>query len=232
MPTVVLIRHGRTAANASGVLAGRDDVALDDTGLDQAEALAKRLGDVHPAAVVSSPLERCVRTAGNLVDDSGDLRIDDRLNECDYGDWSGRSLSDLRKHSLWKVVQDHPSGAVFPSGEAMRDVQQRAVEAVRDHDARISRSAGRSAVWFAVSHGDVIKSVVADALGMHLDHFQRIVIDPCSLTAISYTDRRPFVGRVNDVGGDTGFLRSTGRRRRRSANSDGVVGGGRGGAAR
>jgi len=111
-------------------------------------------------------------------------------------------------------------------------VQARAVATIREHDARIAAGAGHSAVWFAVSHGDVIKSVVADALGMHLDHFQRLAVDPCSLTAISYTERRPFVLRLNDVGGDVGFLRITRRRSRKTASSDGVVGGGRGVGAR
>ncbi|PSK93815.1 putative phosphomutase (TIGR03848 family) [Haloactinopolyspora alba] len=233
MPTVVLVRHGRTAANASGTLAGRTPgVGVDEAGLSDVHDLAGRLRGIRPAAVVSSPLERCVQTARVLTGDDAAISTDERLTECDYGSWTGRALSELRRQKLWRVVQEHPSGAVFPDGEAMRDVQDRAVAAVREHDARVAESAGPSAVWFAVSHGDVIKSVVADALGMHLDHFQRIVVDPCSLTAITYTDRRPFVVRVNDVGGDLGFLRAAGRRRRRGASADGAVGGGRGSRAR
>ncbi|WP_298324163.1 histidine phosphatase family protein [Haloactinopolyspora sp.] len=233
MPTVVLVRHGRTAANAAETLAGRTPgVDLDDTGVAQAEALARRLDGVRPAAIVSSPLERCVRTAQLLAGDSGTVAVDENLTECDYGRWTGRPLAELRREKLWRVVQEHPSGAVFPGGESLRAVQARAVATIREHDARIAAEAGHSAVWFAVSHGDVIKSVVADALGMHLDHFQRLAVDPCSLTAISYTERRPFVLRLNDVGGDVGFLRITRRRSRKTASSDGVVGGGRGVGAR
>ena len=232
MPTVVLVRHGRTAANAAGILAGRTPgVDLDDAGAAQAQALAQRLAGIRAAAIVSSPLERCVRTARVLAGDSGTVDVDEQLTECDYGTWTGRPLAELRREKLWRVVQEHPAGAVFPGGESLRAVQARAVESVREHDARVATQAGRSAVWFAVSHGDVIKSVVADALGMHLDHFQRLAIDPCSLTVISYTERRPFVLRLNDVGGDVGFLRGR-RRKARASSGDGVVGGGSGVGAR
>ena len=117
----------------------------------------------------------------------------------------------------------------FPGelGESMLAMQLRAVEAVREHDAAVAKAHGDGAVWVAVSHGDVIKSVLADALGMHLDAFQRIVVDPCSVSVIRYTPLRPFALRVNDTGGDLSGLvpppRS--RRRRRPASSDAVVGG-------
>ena len=235
MPTVVLVRHGRTTANVSGVLAGRSPgVGLDDVGVAGAAALAERLGSVQPAAVVSSPLERCVQTATAIAAGRGpafDVGTDDGLTECDYGEWTGRSLADLRREKLWKVVQEHPSGVVFPGGESLRAVQVRAVTAIRERDAELARKHGAEAVWFAVSHADVIKAILADALGMHLDQFQRLVIDPCSVSVVSYTERRPFVLRVNDLGGDLGFLRSPARRRRRASRSDAVVGGGAGDAA-
>ncbi|NDL55987.1 MSMEG_4193 family putative phosphomutase [Phytoactinopolyspora mesophila] len=225
MPVVLLIRHGRTNANASGTLAGRaPGVPLDETGEEQIRQLSARLGGRIPARVVSSPLERCVQTAGFF---SGDVRLDERLLECDYGQWTGARLNELRRTALWKVVQEHPSGAVFPDGEAMRAMQARAVEAIRDHDAQVASADGANATWIAVSHGDVIKSVVADALGMHLDHFQRLTVSPGSVTAISYTERRPFVLRLNDTGDDLRSLWSA-RRRRRAPSSDGVVGGGAG----
>ncbi|PZF82938.1 histidine phosphatase family protein [Jiangella anatolica] len=231
MPTVVLIRHGRTTANVTGVLAGRSPgVGLDDTGRAGAEALARRLEPVRPAAVVSSPLERCVQTA-TAIAAGRDVVADEGLIECDYGDWTGRPLGELRREKLWKVVQEHPSGVVFPGGESLRAVQQRAVDAVRRRDAELASSHGAGAVWFAVSHADVIKAVVAEALGLHLDHFQRLVVDPCSVSVVSFTERRPFVLRVNDTGGDLGFLRSPARRRRRATRSDAVVGGGAGDAA-
>lgn len=226
VPVVLLVRHGRTAANASGTLAGRTPgVRLDEAGEEQARRLAKRIGGQRLSRTVSSPLERCVRTAGELSDD---VRIDERLTECDYGQWTGESLTRLRRLALWKVVQEHPSGVVFPDGESMRAMQARAVEAVREHDAQVSAEDGPAAVWAAVSHGDVLKSVIADALGMHLDHFQRLVVDPGSVTAISYTSRRPFLLRLNDVGEDLRSLWPPRTIRRRTGSSDAIVGGGAG----
>ena len=229
VPTVLLVRHGRTTANASGVLAGwTPGVALDDRGREQVAALRARLARVPLAAVVSSPLQRCEETARALLDGRGsELATDERLGECHYGDWTGQELKRLAKDPLWKVVQAHPSAVRFPGteGESMRDMATRAVDAVRDWNTRL----GEHAVWVAVSHGDVIKAVVADALGVHLDQFQRIVIDPASVTVVSYTDLRPFVVRVNDVGGDlSGLVPPKRRPRRRAASSDAVPGGGAG----
>ncbi|AYY13476.1 MSMEG_4193 family putative phosphomutase [Actinobacteria bacterium YIM 96077] len=223
MPVVLLVRHGQTAANTSGMLAGRSPgIALDATGEDQISQLGERLGKQKLARVVASPLDRCVQTARVL---DADVQLDERLLECDYGEWTGRSLSDLRRLKLWRVVQDHPSGASFPGGESLRAMQARAVEAVREHDAEVAAASGRNAVWAAVSHGDVLKAIVADALGLHLDQFQRIVIDPASVTAISYTERRPFLLRLNDTGGDLRGLWKA-QRRRTARSSDAVVGGG------
>ncbi|MDP9396730.1 MAG: MSMEG_4193 family putative phosphomutase [Actinomycetota bacterium] len=237
MTTVVLVRHGRTTANAAGVLAGwSPGVALDDAGRQQAAALAHRLAAVPLAAVVSSPLERCRQTAAALVEGRAgglatDVSTDERLGECRYGDWTGKEIKKLAKDPLWRVVQAHPSAVTFPSsdgfpGESMRDMQLRAVDAVRDWNARL----GEDAVWVALSHGDVIKAVAADALGVHLDQFQRVVVDPCSMTIINYTPLRPFVVRLNDVGADVSALmppKRRGRRARRAAG-DAVVGGGAG----
>jgi probable phosphomutase (TIGR03848 family) len=226
--TVVLLRHGRTTANTGGVLAGwTPGVQLDDTGRAQAEAVAARLAAVPLAAVVSSPLERCVQTAEAVV--AGRevvLQTDDRFGEARYGDWTGRALKELVKDPLWKVVQQHPSAAVFPGaeGEGLAQTQARAVAAVREWNAKL----GPDAVWLACSHGDVIKAVLADALGLHLDQFQRIVVDPASISIVTYTDTRPFVVRLNDVGGDVSALIPPKRRARRRRSSDAVVGGGAG----
>jgi probable phosphomutase (TIGR03848 family) len=232
LSTVLLVRHGRTASNTGGVLAGwTPGVSLDETGRAQSEALAARLMPVPLSAVVSSPLERCVETAQLLVAerDGQEVQLDDRLGEAHYGDWTGKELKKLAKDPLWKVVQAHPSAARFPGehGESLRDTQARAIDAVREWNAKL----GPEATWLACSHGDVIKAVVADALGIHLDLFQRIVIDPCSLTVVTYTDLRPFVVRVNDTGGDVEALLPPKRRRprrRRAVDSDAVVGGGAG----
>ncbi len=158
--------------------------------------------------IVSSPLERCQQTAQFIAEDRGvAVETDARLIECGYGDWTGQEIKKLAKDPLWKVVQSHPSAVTFPGegGEAMRDAQVRAVDAVRSWNDKL----GSNATWLACSHADIIKAIVADALGMHLDTFQRIVIDPCSVTVINYTALRPFVVRVNDTGTDLGDLART-----------------------
>jgi probable phosphomutase (TIGR03848 family) len=229
--TVLFLRHGRTSANATGVLAGwTPGVALDDVGRAQSQAVAERLAGVPLAAVVTSPLERCVETAQAVLAGRDGLRprIDERLGEARYGDWTGRRLTELAKDPLWKVVQQHPSAARFPGdgGESLAYTQARAVAAVRD----INASVEPDALWLACSHGDVIKAILADALGMHLDQFQRIVVDPCSISVVQYTATRPFVLRMNDIGGDLSGLLPPKRRgrRRKAAGSDAVVGGGSG----
>jgi probable phosphomutase (TIGR03848 family) len=209
MPTVILVRHGRSGANSNGVLAGRSPgVKLDETGQQQSEAVGERLAGLPLASIVTSPLERCKQTAAAIAARHQLLRpaTDRRLTECGYGDWTGRKLSTLAKEPLWAVVQQHPSAVTFPNGESMRAMQQRAVDAMRDHDARVADSHGSDAVWVAVSHGDVIKAVVADALGLHLDSFQRIVVDTASTTIITYTATRPFLVRLNDTGSELASL--------------------------
>jgi probable phosphomutase (TIGR03848 family) len=234
--TVLLLRHGRTAANAEGTLAGRQPVELDERGQAQANAAGERIkaAGVVLAEVVTSPLIRCQQTV-SLALPGVEAVADDRLVECGYGDWEGQPLRKLAKEKLWPVVQHHPAGAVFPGtqGEAMADMAARAIAAVRDWDSRVTTSNGPEAVWLACSHGDVIKAIAADALGMHLDQFQRITVDPGSLTIIRYTPTRPFVWRLNDTGGDLSGLRPRPRkkrasRRRLDASGDAAVGGGAG----
>jgi probable phosphomutase (TIGR03848 family) len=229
--TVLLLRHGRTTANADGGLAGRRPVELDDTGRAQAEAVAGRLAGVPLAAVVTSPLIRCRQTL-QLSLPHASPTVEERLTECGYGEWEGQPLKKLAKEPLWRVVQQHPSAVVFPGGEAMAAMSARAVAAVRDWDARVTAEHGPDAIWLACTHGDVIKAIIADALGMHLDQFQRLVVDPASVTAIRYTPVRPFVLRLNDTGGSLAALVPPKRRRRssrtRAADSDAVVGGGAG----
>jgi probable phosphomutase (TIGR03848 family) len=226
--TVVLVRHGLTAMTGPVLAGWTPGLHLDERGQAQADAVAERLRLVPFDAIVSSPLDRCLDTAAAVAEGrEADVQVDERLGECRYGDWTGRPLKELVKDPLWKVVQGHPSAVVFPGpeGEALRDTQARAVGAVRDWNARL----GPDATWLACSHGDVIKSVVADALGLHLDQFQRITIDPCSVTVLRYTELRPFAVRVNDTGGGvTDLLPPKRKSRRRKASSDAVVGGGAG----
>jgi probable phosphomutase (TIGR03848 family) len=208
MATVILARHGRTVANATGVLAGRSPgVVLDDVGVRQAEAAARRLDGLTLAAAVTSPLERCKDTASIMLRGTGvRARVERGLTECDYGEWTGRPMKELVKEELWKVVQAHPAGVRFPGGEAMAEMSSRAVRAVRRWDARVRADAGDHAVWLAVAHGDVIKSVLADALGVHLDAFQRIVVDPASLSVVHYTPERSYVLAMNTVDGSMTHL--------------------------
>lgn len=232
MATVILARHGRTTANATGVLAGRTKgVGLDDLGIGQARAAGERLSGLPLAAIVTSPLERCRQTAREIrAAQPTTLKVASErgLLECDYGDWTGRELKALAKEDLWRTVQAHPSAAVFPGGESMAGMAARAVEAVRRWDARVEAEHGPDAVWVAVSHGDVIKAVLADALAMHLDAFQRIVVDPASLSVVRYTPMRPFVVASNSTAGDLAHLKPPAKKRRRRASSDAAVGGGGG----
>lgn len=226
MPTLILARHGRSTANTEGVLAGwTPGVALDERGAAQAAALPGRLAALPIAEIVSSPLQRCQETIRPLLDARPGLtaHTEERIGECHYGDWTGRKLADLKDEPLMDVVQSHPTAAAFPGGESMRAMQTRAAEAVREWNARVERDHGADAVYVMCSHGDIIKSLVADALGLHLDLFQRISVEPCSITAIRYTRLRPFLVRL----GDTGDFASLAPREEPAAG-DAAVGGGAG----
>jgi probable phosphomutase (TIGR03848 family) len=205
---VLLVRHGLTAGTGT-VLTGRTPgIALDDRGREQAAALAMRLASVPLDAIVTSPLERCRQTADAIAAARNGQPVavteDGELAEVKYGDWTGKPLKRLAKEPLWRVVQAHPSAVRFPGkdGESMPDMQHRAVRAVRKWNAHL----GNDAVYLICSHGDVIKAVIADSLGMHLDLCQRIQVDPCSLSVIRYTPLRPFLMRMNDTGGAVGGL--------------------------
>ena len=237
MATVILVRHGRTTANASGMLAGRTPgVRLDETGAGQAARTAERLAVVPLVAAVTSPLERCRQTTKAIVSaQAGSLRpVTERgLTECDYGEWQGRALKDLAKEKLWATVQAQPSAVTFPGGESMVAMQARAVSAVRRRDAELEAEHGAGAVWLAVSHGDLIKSILADALGMHLDLFQRLHVDPASVSIIRYTATRPYVLATNTHSGDLSWLAPQPARKggRKRSSDDAAVGGGAGPSA-
>ena len=252
VPTVLLVRHGRTTANASGVLAGwLPGVNLDEVGREQADAVGRRLREagLAPVRLVSSPLPRCVETAERILafgeaqadadaetgTEAGGipLCVDERLGECRYGAWTGRPLAELAKEPLWRVVQDHPSAAAFPPGEgesagmpgeSIAAMSARAVAAIREIDAQVAAAHGPEAIWVAVSHGDVIKAILADAAGTHLDLFQRIVVDPASVSVVRFTSTRPFVVRTNDIGSSLAGLVPPAA----AASGDAAVGGGAG----
>ena len=208
MTLVLVVRHGLTAATGSALTGRTPGIGLDERGRAQAKAVAARLAEVKLDAIVSSPLERCFQTAEAIAADqaTADLtvRTDDRLIEVGYGDWTGKSLRKLAHEPLWRVVQAHPSAVTFPGagGEALADVQRRVVAAVRTWNEEF----GPKSVYLICSHGDVIKALLADSLGLHLDMYQRIIIDPCSLSVIRFTPLRPFVERLNDTGGSVSAL--------------------------
>ncbi|WP_306361861.1 histidine phosphatase family protein [Nocardia sp. CC227C] len=225
--TVILLRHGVSTSNAAHTLAGRGaGVDLTDRGREQAQALVQRLGSLPVEHIVCSPLLRCQRTVAPLADKLGiEPEPDERLLEVDYGDWTGRPLGELLSEPLWKVVQRHASAAAFPGGEGLAQVQFRAVSALREHDAALARKHGGDALWVACTHGDVIKSVLADAYGMHLDLFQRIVVEPASISVVRYTPTAPYVWRVNDTGTDLSTLAAVSPKRGDAAATGPVPGG-------
>jgi len=197
---LLLIRHGRTRANAAGILAGRaPGVDLDWRGRRHAASLGARLAQVQLDVVVHSPLSRCQQTAAAIVARQPahvpQVR-DERLVECDYGDWTGEPLRTLAEDPLWRQVQATPSAVTFPGGEAMSQMAARAVEAVADWTRRHS-----GGVVAMVSHADVIRLVLAHYLGMHIDLFQRLVIAPASASILMLSPEGTMrVVRVNDDG--------------------------------
>src|SRR5271165_5435197 len=252
MTLVLVVRHGLTSSTGKALTGWMPGISLDDRGQAQAAVLGSRLAQVPLAAIISSPLDRCRETAAAIASrqeqpepdrqpDPGangsarpatarvvEVQLDDRLGECRYGDWTGQPLRKLAHDPLWKVVQAHPSAVRFPGadGESMMAMQQRAVAAVRDWNDKL----GTDATYLICSHGDVIKAILADALGMHLDMSQRIQVDPCSLSVIRYTTLRPFVLRMNDTGADAAALAGLARRpgAGSKADADAQIGGGAG----
>lgn len=215
MPTCLLVRHGHSTANGSGILAGRlPGIHLDDKGRTQVDALAQRLAALPISRVVTSPLERCQETAAIIAAALAPGRAvveDDGVGECQYGAWTGRPLKELADEPLWRTVQDHPSGARFPdsdeyAAESLLEMGHRAVATVRRHDAEVAEAYGPQALWIAVTHGDIIKSLLADAAGSHFDHLQRFQADPASLSVVRYTGRRAFLVASNDLGSEVGRL--------------------------
>jgi probable phosphomutase (TIGR03848 family) len=195
---VVLVRHGQTPTTGA-VLPGRaPGLHLAEAGAAQADAVAERLAGVEQvAAVYTSPLERTRETARPIARARGlKVRVERGLLECDFGEWTGRTLKELGKLPEWATVQRYPSGFRFPGGESFREMQARVTGAL----ARLVER-HRGEVIVAVSHADPIKAAVADALGTHLDLFQRIAVSPCSTTVISYGTGGPMVLSVNSVTG-------------------------------
>jgi probable phosphomutase (TIGR03848 family) len=198
---LVLIRHAHSEANAAGILSGRlPNVHLSEKGVAQSENLAVRLGKFPVSSLRISPMERCFETISPWINSvvlpnypKFQAELDPNLTEVDYGTWSGKKLTTLSKNKLWKIVQESPSRMYFPDGEGIAQMQARAMTSV--HQAVSAKGKGSAII---VSHGDVIKSIVASALGMHLDEFQRIVIDPASVSIIDFSTTKPRTLLLND----------------------------------
>lgn len=197
-PTLVLfVRHGQTPTTGASLPGRAPGLHLADKGVAQAEAAATRIAGLPDvAAVYASPMERTRETAAPIAR-ACKLRVRQAkgLIECDFGDWTGAKLAKLRKLDAWRTVQRYPSGFRFPGGESFAEMQARALSAVHE---LVAAHSGDTIV--AVSHADVIKAVVGSAAGTHLDLFQRIVISPCSITAVVYTQDGPIVLTVNSTG--------------------------------
>jgi probable phosphoglycerate mutase len=199
---LVLIRHAHSQSNASGVLSGRlPNIHLSEKGIKQSQQLSERLGTFAVAQLRVSPMERCFETISPWLNDvvlknSPDFEpiIDPSLNEVDYGDWSGKKLITLARKKEWRTVQESPSRMYFPGGEGIAQMQSRAMAVVHE---LATLPDSKTAV--IVSHGDVIKSIVASALGTHLDEFQRIIIDPASVSVLDYSGIKPRVLLLNDT---------------------------------
>jgi probable phosphomutase (TIGR03848 family) len=196
MATVLLVRHGTTAATGRR-LGGWTDAPLDEAGREQVAATAERLGGLGISAVYTSPIVRTRETARLLARSLG-LRVRTRrgLGEVAYGDWTDQPLGQLRRRKLWQVIQATPSRVTFPGGGTIRAAQAAAVDTL---EALAAEHDGERVV--AVSHADVIKAVVAHFLGMPLDTFQRLVVGPASVTALHLpAGGVPLLLRFNDTG--------------------------------
>ena len=187
MSRLVFLRHAHSTANNQGVLSGRlPGVSLSKDGFAQAESLTERLGASTFDEILVSPMERCSQTIAPWLHSRyskgiGQYRIDDNLNEVDYGLWSGRRLSKLSKEPLWKEIQSTPSKVQFPEGEKIKSAQKRAIRSI--HEAHAKKKSGS---FLFVSHGDIIKATVASLIGLPLDSFQNLIINPASLTVIDF----------------------------------------------
>lgn len=198
MATIYLLRHGRTPANEKGILAGRTKgIFLDDLGILQAQEVAKKLHDIEFKKIIVSPMERCQQTAKIILaglEKSIKPVIESGINECNYGDWSNKKLSVLRKKPLWKTVQEKPSLVQFPNGERMEEMLLRTKSTILETASKLKPIEN----LLVVSHGDPIRTFVADCLGIHLDNFQRITIDPCSISIIKVENNSVQVVSINN----------------------------------
>jgi probable phosphoglycerate mutase len=206
--TLFLIRHGLTAQTGRTLYGRTKGIGLDDRGRAQAEALIARFEGVRIGAIYTSPLERCVQTVEPLAGARG-LRLERRpaLIEMEAGTWTGRPLAQVRRTKAWRVLLDTPSAFRFPEGESFPEAQARAI----DELSRIVERHPRGSVVVA-THGDVARMLVAHYAGVHLDRFQRMIVDTAGVSVVHLDGGRPHVLLVNDTGGLQRFATPRGKR--------------------
>lgn len=183
MSTIILLRHAHSHANKNGILAGRmPGIRLSSIGKSESLKLVERLSDTEINYIHSSPLDRCIQTIDPYLNTLGksnlqEFCLEDRLIEMDYGRWSGRKLSALAREPLWREIQTNPSKVTFPEGESFKKMQKRSLAFVQE---LLSRKGNEN--HLVITHGDLIKVITASLLGMKLDNFQKLVVDPASFT--------------------------------------------------
>lgn len=195
MTLLLLIRHGLADVKGNRLYGRTPDIHLSEQGKEQVERLAVRLSPLKLAAVYSSPFERCLETAEAITAER-DLAVHpvSDLGEVDYGEWTGRTFTALRRTVLWRQVHKLPSSVRFPGGESLQEVRDRGVRALEEIAARHRRQ-----VVAAVTHGDVIRLVLAHYAGIHIDLFHRLVADAASVSSVAL-DGAPRILRMNDTG--------------------------------
>ena len=199
MARLVFIRHAHSTANDAGILSGQlPGVSLSKKGMKQAENLVERIGASAFDSARVSPLQRCEETIAPWLNSRyskglKSYQIEDALIEMDYGSWSGRKLSSLSREKMWKEIQNRPSSVKFPDGERMRSMQKRALSSVSD-----AMNQKKNGTHLFVSHGDVLKAIVASLLKIKLDDFQSLVIDPASITVIDFDGSKSRLLAFND----------------------------------
>ncbi|MBO3142856.1 MSMEG_4193 family putative phosphomutase [Dermatophilus congolensis] len=236
MGYVLLIRHGRTTANANGILAGwTPNIRLDHDGETAATALGQALTNTPVTQIVASPLQRCQQTAKIIATTAWPhlaIDTDEQLGECHYGQWTGKPINELTKLPLWQQIQQQPSAVTFPhsdtfAGEGLAHMSARVIAAVRHIDHINHTTNGPESITVVVSHGDPIKAVLADAAGAHLDTFQRLHVTPTSTSLVQYTDSKPLLHAINiPPSGVAETLRRIHTAPTHVPTGDGTIGGG------
>ena len=199
MARLVFIRHAHSTANDAGILSGQlPGISLSTKGRKQAEELVERLGASTFDSIRVSPMQRCEETISPWINSKyskgmKSYRIDESLIEMNYGSWSGRKLSSLSREKMWKEIQERPSSVQFPDGERMKSMQKRAISGVM-----AALAEKKNGTHLFVSHGDVLKAIVASLLKMKLDDFQSLVIDPASVTIIDFDGSKSRLLAFND----------------------------------